>query len=155
VPEKKWAYDEVEALYRQFNPNAVDGGGKKVVVAEDSPPMRALMVSALEKKGFVVHSAENGLEALKLIRADMPDCAVLDIGLPQVSGLDILEAMKKDPHFASIPVLIVTARKEKRDIMLAQKLGAAGYIVKPFRMEEVLKRVEELCGKGGGERRER
>lgn len=148
MAKKQWTFDEVEALYRQFNPNAIDGAGQTVLVAEDQPPMRKLIANALRKKGFEVLEAENGLQALKHIRASLPDLCLLDINMPQVSGLDILEAMQKDDRFANIPVVIVTARKEKRDIMLAQKYGAAGYVIKPFVVEDLMQKVRDILQAG-------
>jgi len=140
-----WTFEEVEAMYRRLNPGAIDGSGCKVVVAEDMLPMRMLLVNALTKKGFTVLPVENGLQALRLIRDKQPDCVLLDLMLPQMGGFEILEALKKDERYASIPILICSARKEARDIVTARKLGAAGYITKPFQIEEVLRRVEELC----------
>ncbi|MBN2713891.1 MAG: response regulator [Planctomycetes bacterium] len=150
MSEKKWTFDEVDEMYRRFNPSAINGGGKKILVAEDSPPMRALIVSSFEKKGFTVFQADNGLTALRLIKKELPDCCLLDINMPQVSGLDILEAIKKDAKYSSIPVFMVTARKEKRDILLATKMGAAGYIVKPFEMANLIQRISDTLGTGEG-----
>jgi CheY-like chemotaxis protein len=145
MPERHWTFEEVEALYRQFNPAAIDGEGKKVLVADDMVQIRTLLANALTQKGFTVFTAENGLQALNLIRKEMPDCCLLDIMMPQLSGFDLLEILRKDPRYAAIPVVMVTARKEKRDILTAQRLGAAGYILKPFQLEDVLKRVQEIC----------
>lgn len=144
--EKNWTYEEVSKLFKEFAPSAVDGEGKVVVVAEDSAPMRAVICAALKKKGFVVHEAQNGLTALKLVRSHVPDCCLFDINMPQLTGFDILEAMKKDDRYSSIPVVLCTARKQKRDIVLAQRLGAAGYFIKPFKMEDILMKVASLCG---------
>ena len=146
MPEKRWTFAEIEALYRQLNPQGACHEGKKVVVAEDNPPMRNLVCSALGKRGFEVFSAENGLQALKLIRQHRPDCCILDLMLPQIGGLDILEAMRKDENYAHIPVVIMTARKEKRDVIVAQQLGVSAYLIKPFAIEELIKRVEDACG---------
>ena len=146
MPEKNWTFEEIEALYRQFNPGAIDGGGKKVVVGDSSPQIRSTLISALENKGFEVFSGDSGLTVLRQIREKQPDCCLLDVALGQVGGLDILEALKKDPRYAAMPVIILSARREKRDILVAQKLGAAAFIGKPFQMEEVLRRVDELCG---------
>jgi DNA-binding response OmpR family regulator len=146
--EKNWTFEEVEELYRQFNPNAVDGQDKVILIAEDSPPMRSVLASAFRKKGFEVIEADNGLTALKIIRDKTPDCCLLDIGMPHVSGLDILDAMKKDDKYANVPVLIVSARKEKKDIVMALRLGAVGYIVKPFSIDQVIRKTADAMGLG-------
>ncbi len=145
MDKKDWTFAEIDELYRRFNPDALDGGGKTVVVAEDSAPMRSVICAALKSKGFKAIPAENGLQALKKVRDSMPDCCLLDLNLPKVSGFDILEALKKDPRYSAIPILVCSARKEKRDIIMASKYGAAGYVTKPFEMEELLKRISDLC----------
>ncbi len=141
---KNWTFDEVDALYRRFNPNDFDGEGRRVVIAEDTAPILTLLCNSLERKGFSVTGTGDGLAALKLIRDTRPDLCLLDINLPKISGLDILEAMRRDERYAKIPVAIVTARKEKRDIVMATKLGVCGYFIKPFKIEDILKRVQEI-----------
>jgi CheY-like chemotaxis protein len=142
--KKNWTFEEVEELYKKFNPSALDGGGKVVMVAEDSAPMRSIIARALERSGFSVLEAPNGLQALKMIRDSSPDCCILDINMPQISGLEILEAMRNDERYASIPVIICTAMKDKRSILVAQKLGAAAYILKPFQMPDLLAKISEV-----------
>lgn len=141
---KQYTYEMVEELYRTFHPDALDGGGTSILVAEDNPPMRNLIVQAFRRKGFEVHEAADGLAALKLIREKAPDLVMLDIQMPKVSGLSILEAMRRDARFRDTPVVMATARKSKQDILLAQKLKASAYILKPFKMEDVLAKVAEL-----------
>lgn len=144
MADKSWTYEEVLELYRQFNPNAASGEGATIVVAEDNEPMRNLVCAALEKQGYTALPTDNGLDALRMIRDAKPGCVVLDINLPKVSGLDVLEAVKRDPKYAAIPIMIISARKEKRDILLATKLGASAYLVKPFQTEELLSRIQAV-----------
>ncbi len=144
MTQKQYTYEMVEELYQTFNPNAVDGSGARIIVAEDNPPMRKLVAQALQRKGFEVFEAPDGLEALKIIRAQAPDLAILDIQMPKVTGLSILEAMRRDERFRNTPVIMATARKNKKDVVLAQKLQASAYILKPFKMEDVLAKVAEL-----------
>lgn len=145
MPEQKnYTYEELEELYKKFNPSAIDAEGLSALVAEDNMSMRKLIAKALEKKGFTVFEAEDGLEALKKIREHIPDIILLDIQMPKVTGLSILEALRRDERFALIPVVMVTARKAKQDIILAHKLKASAYIVKPFKMEDLLAKVAEL-----------
>ena len=141
MAESQWTFEKVEELYKRFNPMAIDGEGRKVVVAEDSTPMRAVICSSLEKYGFEAIPAENGLIALQKIRKERPACCLLDINMPKMSGLSVLEAVRKDPAIADTAVLICTARKERREILQATQLGASGYIVKPFQMDDLLQRV--------------
>ncbi len=146
MAKKDWTFEEIEGLYRQLFPRDVDGEGKQVLVADDSAPMRSVICAALKKSGFDAVSAPNGLQALQKIRKNPPDLCILDVNMPQATGFDILEAMRGDPKYASIPVILCTARKERSDILMAQKLQASAYIMKPFQMEDLLKKVAELLG---------
>lgn len=144
VREHVYTYEEVEALYRRFNPTAVDGEGVKVLVADDTAAMRKIMADALRRKGCEVVEAENGMVAIDLIEKEVPDLLVLDIQMPEVDGLAVLETVRCQEEFADTPVIMVTARKTKQDILLASKYNVSAYVVKPFQMQDFLAKVAEV-----------
>jgi two-component system chemotaxis response regulator CheY len=139
-----YTFERVAEMYRQFNPDGYRMAGAKAVVAEDDAAMRRLIVQGLRKKGLQVEEAADGVTALKVIKESSPDIALLDIQMPKVSGLSILEAMRRDERFEKTPVIIVTARKSRQDVLAAHKLKANAYILKPFKVEELLQKVSEL-----------
>lgn len=114
----------------------------RVAVVEDEPSLRALLKTYLERAGFAVVAYADGGHALKGLSIDPPDVAILDILLPEVDGLTILDAMRKShPHMG---VIMLTALSEVSDRIQGLKAGADDYIVKPFAPAEVVVRVETI-----------
>ena len=105
----------------------------RFLVVDDFSTMRRIVCNLLNESGFTeMEEAEDGASALAKLRASKFDFVVSDINMPNVNGLELLGAMKKDEKLKHIPVLMVTAEARKEDILLAAQLGAAGYVVKPF-----------------------
>jgi two-component system chemotaxis response regulator CheY len=105
----------------------------RFLVVDDFSTMRRIVCNLLKESGFTeMEEAEDGSAALAKLRASKFDFVVSDINMPNVNGLELLGAMKKDEKLKHIPVLLVTAEARKEDILLAAQLGAAGYVVKPF-----------------------
>jgi two-component system chemotaxis response regulator CheY len=105
----------------------------RFLVVDDFSTMRRIVCNLLKESGFTeMEEAEDGASALAKLRASKFDFVVSDINMPNVNGLELLGAMKKDEKLKHIPVLMVTAEARKEDILLAAQLGAAGYVVKPF-----------------------
>lgn len=114
---------------------------KNVFVVEDEEDILDLVRHHLTKEGFVVATATNGLEAVKAILRKPPDLILLDLMLPGLDGLEVCRQLKKEPKTADIPVLMVTAKDEESDVVAGLELGADDYVVKPFRMKELIARV--------------
>jgi len=114
---------------------------KNIFVVEDEEDILDLIRHHLTKEGFVVATATNGLEAVKAILRKPPDLILLDLMLPGLDGLEVCRKLKKEPKTADIPVLMVTAKDEESDVVAGLELGADDYIVKPFRMKELIARV--------------
>jgi DNA-binding response OmpR family regulator len=91
-----------------------------------------------------VDTHSDGSTALEAIRTRSPDLIVLDVMLPNRSGYDILNDLRSDPEFRDLPVLMLTARGQKKDRELAEKLGASRFMTKPFSNWEILETVREL-----------
>ena len=114
---------------------------KNIFVVEDEEDILDLIRHHLTKEGFAVATATNGLEAVKAIQRKPPDLILLDLMLPGLDGLEVCRQLKKDPKTAGVPILMVTAMDEERDVVTGLELGADDYIVKPFRMKELIARV--------------
>jgi DNA-binding response OmpR family regulator len=101
----------------------------------------------LERGGFKVHIALDGASALADFRATRPDLAVLDLGLPDRDGLDVLRAVRRE---SNVPVIILTARGEESDRLVGLELGADDYMVKPFSPKELVARVRAVLRRTEG-----
>lgn len=114
---------------------------KNIFVVEDEEDILDLIRHHLTKEGFAVATATNGLEAVKAIQRKPPELILLDLMLPGLDGLEVCRQLKKDPKTAGVPILMVTAKDEESDVVTGLELGADDYIVKPFRMKELIARV--------------
>jgi DNA-binding response OmpR family regulator len=114
---------------------------KTILVVDDEPKITQLARDYLEHAGYGVRVAADGKAALALFRAERPDLMVLDLGLPQLDGLDVTRAVRKDSH---MPIIILTARGEESDKLVGLELGADDYIVKPFSPKELVARVRAV-----------
>ena len=120
-----------------------------IVVADDDPPIRRLIAYALTRRGYEVLEAEDGEEALALIRRALPALAVLDVMMPGMSGLQVTQALAQDAATAGIPVMIVSAKGQAAEVEAGLGSGARAYMVKPFAPRELAARVAELLTKEG------
>jgi DNA-binding response OmpR family regulator len=116
----------------------------KILVVEDESDIRELLRYNLEQDGFAVEEASDGAEALDRVRRRAPDLMVLDLMLPQMSGLEICRRIRNEPETAKLPIIVVTARGSEVDRVLGLEMGADDYVVKPFSPREVVARVKAL-----------
>ena len=123
-------------------------GGNKVMFVEDEPVTNAVLKKVLVTDGFEAHGAFDaaGLGAL-LKRHGMPDVILLDIELPNVSGLQILSRIRKHPKTRAIPVVMVTSRAEMSDVVRGLSLGANGYLSKPVAVESLRAILRQVLGR--------
>lgn len=122
----------------------------KFLVVDDFSTMRRIVRGLLKEIGYNnCEEAEDGVEALNMLKGAKFDFVVSDINMPNMTGFELLTAIKADPNLKHLPVLMVTAEARKEDIVLAAQSGAAGYIVKPFTKatleEKVLKIMQKLA----------
>jgi CheY-like chemotaxis protein len=113
-----------------------------ICVVDDEPGIRAELGNWLEDYGYKVISSSGGDDALEQIQERQPALIVLDIIMPEMDGLEMLARLKANPQTASIPVIMLTAKKESATIIKAQGLRAADYFMKPFESDELLKSIE-------------
>ena len=118
----------------------------RVLVVDDSSTMRRILINCLAKiKVTDVAQAGDGTEALTMLGAQGPfDLMLTDWNMPQMTGIDLLKAVKADPKLTAMPVVIVTTEAEKERIVEAIKCGAANYIVKPFTPETLYEKIKSL-----------
>ncbi len=121
--------------------------GSKVLVVDDEPTVREVVVGYLRRDGHEVAEAGDGHTALELLDSDPPDLVVLDMMLPGVNGLDILRRVRA---VSSIPVIMLTARAEESDRVAGLELGADDYVVKPFSPRELAARVNGVLRRTNG-----
>ncbi len=122
---------------------------RKIVLAEDEPQIARLIEFKLKKEGYGVTTKENGEEALKAIKADKPDLILLDVMMPVMDGYEVLRRLKEDENLKSIPVIMLTARAQEKDVVKGIDMGAEDYITKPFHPAELLARVKRILGRFG------
>lgn len=116
----------------------------RVLIVEDEPDISALLAFHLEREGYQVFRARDGLDALQQVRARPPDLALLDLMLPGIDGLEVCRRLRQDPATAALPIVMLTAKREEVDRVLGLELGADDYIVKPFSPKEVVARVRAV-----------
>jgi two-component system chemotaxis response regulator CheY len=122
----------------------------KFLIVDDFSTMRRIVRGLLKEIGYNnAEEAEDGAVALTMLKSSKFDFVVSDINMPNMTGFDLLAAIKKDDTLKHLPVLMVTAEARKEDIVRAAQDGAAGYIVKPFTKatleEKVLKIMQKLA----------
>lgn len=120
----------------------------RILVVEDDTDLNRQLVTALEEAGYVVDSATDGEDGHFLGDTEPYDAVVLDLGLPTLDGLSVLESWRRDGR--TMPVLILTARDRWSDKVAGIDAGADDYVAKPFHMEEVLARVRALVRRAAG-----
>lgn len=117
---------------------------KRVLLIEDEPNIIEAIRFILARDGWRVDTHSDGETALGAVRARAPDLVILDVMLPNRSGYDILQDLRLDDDTKALPVLMLTARGQKKDRELAEKLGVNRFMTKPFSNAEILTTVREL-----------
>ena len=116
----------------------------KIFIVEDEPSIVQLVKYNLEKQNFKVLVFNNGEEGLQEIKKTEPDLILLDWMLPDLSGIDICKALRKDTKFKNVPIIMLTARSQEEDKVLGLNVGADDYLPKPFSNPELIARVNAL-----------
>jgi DNA-binding response OmpR family regulator len=122
---------------------------KKVMVVDDDAKTVELIRLYLDRDGYQVLTAYNGLEALRLARDSCPDLIVLDLMLPDVDGLEVCRTLRRE---SDVPIIMLTARTTDQDKLAGLDLGADDYVIKPFSPKELLARVRAVLRRLPGER---
>jgi two-component system alkaline phosphatase synthesis response regulator PhoP len=114
---------------------------KAILVVDDEPKILQVVRDYLERAGYGVHVAHDGKSALAAARSEKPDMVILDLGLPEMDGLDVTRELRR---FSDAPIIMLTARSEETDKLIGLELGADDYVTKPFSPKELLARVRAV-----------
>src|SRR6184192_4085626 len=117
---------------------------QEILVVEDEPDIRGLVVLHLEREGFSCRTAANGLDALREAKARRPDLIVLDLMLPGLGGLEVCRRLRSDRETAGVPIIMLTAKADEVDRVVGLELGADDYLAKPFSPKELVARVRAV-----------
>jgi len=118
----------------------------KILVIEDEPTIQKLVKANLTASGYQVLVAGNGEEGLRVAQLERPDLILLDLMMPGMSGWDVLISLKANQELQKTPVIIMTASLGENKQDKARSLGAVGYLVKPFSVDELLHQVNQVLG---------
>ena len=120
----------------------------KLLLAEDEKTLRDQLLDILERHGYTVDAAEDGARALALGESELYDLSIIDIGLPRLSGMEVIRRLRDQGR--DMPILILTARGDWQDKVEGLSSGADDYLVKPFHVRELLARGEALIRRASG-----
>jgi len=113
--------------------------GQKILVVDDEPEIRNMLGIFLGVEDYEIYEADSGKAALRQAIAQKPDLILLDLGLPDMDGNEVIEAVRK---FSNTPIIVLTARTEDQQVVKALNLGADDYVTKPFRADILLARIQ-------------
>jgi CheY-like chemotaxis protein len=119
---------------------------KTVLIIEDEPDAAELFAEMMRVSGFRVRKTSSSAPAINMMTAEKPDVVLLDIMMPEISGLDILRQMRRDPALADIPVIVVSAKGMPADIKMGLEAGASTYLTKPVGFLELKEAVDRALG---------
>lgn len=120
----------------------------RLLIVEDEPSLRIQLADRLKAEGFVVDAAGDGEEGLYYGREYDYDAAIIDLGLPRLDGIELIDRLRRDDR--QFPVLVLTARGRWQDKVAGLESGADDYLTKPFQMEELLARINALLRRAAG-----
>lgn len=119
----------------------------RILVVEDEESLLKLESILLSSKGYNVTGVMDGVSALEEVIANKPDLVLLDIMLPEIDGFEVCRRIKENQETSSIPVVMLTAKKNSQDVARGNEVGAAAYLTKPFKSAKVIEVIEELLGR--------
>lgn len=117
---------------------------KKLVIVEDSDCIREAVVFALQKSGFEVRSAANGLEAIAILNGEEFDFVLTDYYMPGMNGLELIRWMRGNDQYKRLPVVVLTTESQRDIILQAKNAGATGWIHKPFEIEKLIQTIRRI-----------
>ena len=118
---------------------------RTVLIVEDEPTLRETLAEALELEGFSVVAAADGRQALSMFRTERPDLVLLDLMLPELSGIEVCRIIRAE---SGVPIVMLTAKDSELDKVVGLELGADDYVTKPFSLRELTARIRALFRRG-------
>lgn len=134
--------EELSTRVRALVLGSLPASRERVLVVDDSPAQRHYVADCLSRQGFVVATAEDGQVALAAAQARPPALIVSDYEMPNMTGFELVHALRRDPALRQIPVIMLTARDSRRDMAQMRAAGASAYLVKPFSQDKCIALVE-------------
>lgn len=119
---------------------------KRILSADDSASIRQLVVFTLEKEGYEVVSAVDGQDALQKAKATPVDMVITDLNMPNMDGIELIQALRLEPGFKFTPIVMLTTESALNKKDAGKQAGATGWIVKPFKPEQLIAVVKRLLG---------
>ncbi|MEK7280712.1 MAG: response regulator transcription factor [Nitrospirota bacterium] len=117
---------------------------KRILIIEDEQDIVRLLTHYLQKEGYTLQTATDGVSGLQLARKDIPHLIILDLMLPEMEGLEVCKRLRMDHKTSALPIIMLTAKGEESDKIIGLELGADDYITKPFSPKELVARVKAL-----------
>lgn len=117
---------------------------EKILIVDDEEHIVELIKFNLENNGYNIITANNGIDALKVAKQELPQLVLLDLMLPGMDGFDVCKEIRKDMSISNMPIIMLTAKSEELDKILGLELGADDYLTKPFSVRELLARVKAI-----------
>lgn len=116
----------------------------RVMIVDDSPTDKAFVRQILERAGHEVLEANNGKEAIELVRLSRPDCVVMDVVMPGVNGFQATRTLSRDPATMTIPIVVLSSKNQETDRVWALRQGAKEYLVKPVKGPELVEKIQDV-----------
>lgn len=123
---------------------------KVIAIVDDEEDICELVSVNLKKSGFLTKEYHNGKSFLNSLSKSVPDLVILDLMMPEVDGIEVCKQVKKDPRYASLPVIMLTAKTDEADKILGLELGADDYMTKPFSPRELVARIKAVLRRQAG-----
>jgi DNA-binding response OmpR family regulator len=125
----------------------------RILIADDEPTLRSLLMTNLRLEGFETLTASNGAEALRVIREQAPDVVLLDVMMPVMDGWQVLEELSKNNH-SHTKVILITAKASTESQLQGWELGCDEYLTKPFDLDDMIDRIAEVVQRNDAEMQE-
>lgn len=122
--------------------------GEKILIVDDEVNIVELLKFNLDNAGYNTLTADNGIDALEISKAEKPNLILLDLMLPGIDGIEVCKKIKSDPLISNTYIIMLTAKSEEVDKILGLELGADDYITKPFSIRELLARIKAVLRRG-------
>ena len=117
---------------------------KKILIVDDEQNIVISLEFLMKREGYAVSIANDGEEAVAMIRSEQPDLVLLDVMMPKKSGFEVCQEIKSDPRLQSVRILMLTAKGRDTEVAKGLALGADGYMTKPFSTKELVERVRNM-----------
>lgn len=121
--------------------------GARILVVDDEPQIRRSLQINLESRGYSVTTARNGVEALESCANRIPDVVIMDLLLPDITGVEVTKRLRE---YATVPIIVLSAIEDETQKVTALEMGADDYVTKPFGMEELLARIRSVLRRAAG-----